>query len=99
MCYSLGTLWTVAHQAPLSMGKIWSGLAFPPPEDLLDPGIEPTSPALVGEFFSTEPLGQPRHAYGKACFCYHSGREECVEMSLVHLKFLKIVTILTTTVT
>ena len=39
------TLWTVAHQAPLSMGfsrpENWSGLPFPPPRDLPDPGIEP----------------------------------------------------------
>ena len=42
------TLWTVAHKAPLSMGffrqKYWSGLPFPPPGDLPDPGVEPTSP-------------------------------------------------------
>ena len=49
------TPWTVAHQAPLSMGfsrqEYWSGLPFPPPGDLLDPEIEPRSPvshALVG---------------------------------------------------
>ena len=54
------TLWTVAHQAPLSMGfskhEYWSGLPFPPPEDLPDPGIEPASlmsPALAGGFFTT----------------------------------------------
>ena len=45
----LVTLWTVAHQAPLSMGfsrqEYWSGLPFPSPGDLLDPGIEPMSPA------------------------------------------------------
>ena len=39
------TLWTVAFQAPLSMGfsrqEYWSGLPFPPPAELLDPGIEP----------------------------------------------------------
>ena len=38
------TLWTIAHQAPLSMEfsrqGYWSGLPFPPPEDLPDPGIE-----------------------------------------------------------
>ena len=43
------TLWTVAHQAPLSMGfsrqGYWSGLPFPSPGDLPDPGIESTSPA------------------------------------------------------
>ena len=51
------TLWTVALQAPLSVGlsrqKYWSGLPFPPPGDLPDPGIEPTSlifPALAGRF-------------------------------------------------
>ena len=54
------TLWTVAHQAPLSRGfsrqEYWSGLPFPPPGDLPDPGIEPASlmpPALAGRFFTT----------------------------------------------
>ena len=53
-------LWTVALQAPLSMGvslqKFWSGLPFPSPGDLPDPGIEPmslTSSALAGGFFTT----------------------------------------------
>ena len=44
------TPWTVAHQAPLSMGfsrqEYWSGLPYPPPGDLLNPGIESRSPAL-----------------------------------------------------
>ena len=57
------TPWTVADQAPLSMGfprqEYWSGLPFPSPGDLPDPGIEPTSPALGG-FFTTEPLGKPQ---------------------------------------
>ena len=51
------TLWTVAHQVPLSMGlsekEYWSGLPFPPPGDLPDPGIEPESPGLAGGFFTT----------------------------------------------
>ena len=53
------TPWTVAHQAPLSMGfsrqENWSGLSCPPPGDLPDPGIEPASPespALAGRFFT-----------------------------------------------
>ena len=53
------TPWTVAHQAPLSMGfsrqGYWSGLPCPPPGALPDPGIEPTSlmsPALKGGFFT-----------------------------------------------
>ena len=44
------TPWTVAHQAPPSMGfsrqGYWSGMPFPSPGDLPDPGIEPRSPAL-----------------------------------------------------
>ena len=53
------TRWTVANQAPLSMGfsrqEYWSGLPCPPPGDLPDPGIEPVflSPALAGGFFTT----------------------------------------------
>ena len=46
------TPWTVAYQAPPSMGfsrqEYWSGLPFPSPGDLPDPGIEPDSPALQG---------------------------------------------------
>ena len=46
------TPWTVAHQAPLSMGfarqEYWSGLPFPPPGDLPEPGIKPTPPASPG---------------------------------------------------
>ena len=49
-CLILCDPWTVAHQAPLSMGysrqEDWSGLPCPPPGDLSDPGIKPTSPAL-----------------------------------------------------
>ena len=61
------TPWTIAHQASLSMGfarqEYWSGLPFPFPGDLPDPGIEPQAPAvscIAGEFFTTEPLGKPR---------------------------------------
>ena len=57
---------TVAHQAPLSTEffrqESWSKLTFPTPEDLPDPGIEPTSPvspALLGRFFTTELSGKP----------------------------------------
>ena len=49
-------IWTVARQAPLSMGfsrqEYWSGLPVPSPGDLPDPGIEPESPALAGGFFT-----------------------------------------------
>ena len=54
---------TVAHQTLLSMGfprqEYWSGLPFPPPGNLLDPGIRPASPALEGGLFTTEPPGKP----------------------------------------
>ena len=50
---SFATPWTVAHQAPLSMGfprqDYWSGLPFPSPGDLPNPGIEPVSPALQAD--------------------------------------------------
>ena len=53
------TPWTVALQAPLSMGfsrqEHWSGVLCPPPGGLPDPGIKPMSPALAGRFFTTEP--------------------------------------------
>ena len=63
------TVWTVAYQAPLSMGfsrqEYWSGLSLPSPGDLPDPGIEPTSvtyPALAGRFFITSAAWKmPRH--------------------------------------
>ena len=41
-----------------SRQEYWSGLPFPPPGDLPDPGIEPASPALAGGFFTTEPHGK-----------------------------------------
>ena len=60
------TLWTMACQAPLSMGfsrqEYWSGLRCLPPGDLSDPGIEPVSlasPALAGGSFITMPPGKP----------------------------------------
>ena len=43
-----------------SRQEYWSGLPFPSTEDLPDPGIKPTSPALPGDFFTTEPLRKPR---------------------------------------
>ena len=57
------TLWTVAHQAPLSMGfssqDYWSGLFCPPPEDLSNPRTESRSPELQEYSLLTEPLGKP----------------------------------------
>ena len=59
------TPWTGAHQAPLSVEffrqKYWSGLPFPSPEDLSNPGTEPISPALAGGFFISEPPRKSSH--------------------------------------
>ena len=58
------TLWTVALQAPLSMGfsmqEYWSGLPFPSPGDLPNPGIERRSPAWQVDALSSEPPGKPQ---------------------------------------
>ena len=55
--------WTVAHQAPLSIGfsrqEYWSGLPCPSRGDLPDPGMEPVSSALPGGFFTAKPPGKP----------------------------------------
>ena len=57
------TPWTVAYEAPPSMGffrqEYWSGLPFPSPGDLPDPGTEPGSPALEADALTSEPLGKP----------------------------------------
>ena len=62
-------LWTVAHQAPLSMGfsrqDYWSGLSFRSPGDLPDPGIEPGSPTLEADALTSEPPGKPLGLFHK----------------------------------
>ena len=62
MSHSFATLWTVACQAPLSMEfprqEYWSGLPFPSPGGLPNPGIEPASSSLAGKVFVTEPPGK-----------------------------------------
>ena len=58
LCPTLVTPWTVACQAPLSMGfsrqEYWNGLPFPSPRDHPDPGIEDRSPALQADSLLTE---------------------------------------------
>ena len=76
MCYAeslsrvrpFATPWTVAHQAPPFMGfsrqEYCSGLPFPSPGDLPNPGIKPGSPALQADALTSEPPGKPgRHPY------------------------------------
>ena len=57
------TPWTVAHQVPLFLGfswqEYWNGLPFPSPGYLLDPEIEPRSPAFQADSLLSEPPGKP----------------------------------------
>ena len=63
MSNSSATSWTIAYEASLSMGfprqGYSSGLPFPSPGDLPDPGIDLMSPALAGGFFTVDPSGKP----------------------------------------
>ena len=63
-CPLFETPWTVTHQAPPPMGfsrqEYWSGLPFPSPGDLPDPGIELRSPALQADALTSEPPGKPK---------------------------------------
>ena len=58
----------VAHQAPLSMEfsrqEYWSGLPFPPPGDLPNPGTKPGSPAFQADALPSELPGKPKHEMG-----------------------------------
>ena len=60
------TPWTVAYQAPPSVGfscqEYWSGLPFPSPGDLPNPGIEPGSPALQADALPSEPPGKLKNS-------------------------------------
>ena len=53
------TPWTVAHQVLPSRREYWSGLPFPSPEDLPDPGIEPGFPTLQADALPSELPGKP----------------------------------------
>ena len=67
MSDSFAAAWTIAGEVPLSMvfprQEYWSRLPSPSPEDLLDPGIKPTSPALADGFFTTESSGESMYRY------------------------------------
>ena len=72
------SLWTVARQAPLSMGfsrqEYWSGLPFPSPGDRPNPGIEPTSlrsPVLAGRFFTASATWEALKLHGYLKFLMH----------------------------
>ena len=53
------TLWIAARQVLCPWEEYWSGLPFPSPEDLSDPGIKPGSPTLQADSLTSEPPGKP----------------------------------------
>ena len=65
---TFATPWTIAYEAPLAMQflrqEYLSGLPFPSPGNLPNPGIKPGAPALAGVFFTTEPPEKPRPRVG-----------------------------------
>ena len=69
------TSWTVVYKAPLSMElsrqEYWSGLPFPSPGDLPNPGIEPRSPALRADALPSEPPGKPSTCHKYNCKWSH----------------------------
>ena len=78
-----GIPWTAAYQVPPSMGfsrqEYWSGLPFPSPGDLPDPGIEPGSPTLQADTLPSEPLCWGlffKKYYEKEIFSYHRGKNK-----------------------
>ena len=68
-CQLFATPWTVAHQAPLSMGfsrhEYWSGSPFPSPQDLPNPGIKPWSSVLQADSLLSELQGSPTTSCGQ----------------------------------
>ena len=85
------TPWTVAYQAPPSMGfsrqEYWSGLPFPSPGDLPDPGIKPGSPGLEADALTSEPPGKP---FPPASLAIRSGQMRPTQTMLLQFpgKFL-----------
>ena len=83
------TPWTVSHQPPLTVEsprqEYWSGLPFPSPGNLPDPGIEPMSRALAGSFFTTEQLGKPCFGHTWYYFLELFLIYECLFLSLFFL--------------
>ena len=77
------TPWTIAYHAPPSMGfsrqEYWSGLPFPSPGDLLNPGIKPGSPALQADTLPSEPPGKTHTIL------------DCCSITVVKIKTLKFI--------
>ena len=73
-CPTLATSWAVARQATLFTGfsrqGFWSGLPFPSPGDLPNPGIEPESPTFQAEALLSKPPGKSRRVPENIYFCF-----------------------------
>ena len=86
------TLWTVAYKAPQSMGfsrqEYWSGLPFPSPGDLSDPGIEPRSPALQADTLPSEPPGNVTQSTGSQRVRQDLSDPVCIHKRLFFFFFL-----------
>ncbi len=85
------TPWTVAHQAPLSMGfsrqEYWSGLPFPTPGDLPNPGIKPGSPAWLADPLPAEPQGKPKNTgVGSLSLLQHIFPTQELNWGLLHCR-------------
>ena len=83
------TPWTVAHQAPLSMGfsrqEYWNGLPFPSPGNLPDPGIKPGSPALQADSLPFVPSGKTyAHKHTHTHIHTHTHTHIFISVSIVH---------------
>ena len=84
--------WTVAYKAPLSMEfsrqEYWSGLPFPSPGDLLDPGIEPKSPTLQADSLPSEPAGKPHELHIQSIILkqYDTPQSSCSYMRSARIK-------------
>ena len=100
MSDSFAIPWTVAYRAPPSMGfsrqEYWSGLPFPSPGDLPDPGIEPRSPTLQADPLPSEPPAKPKKlqsfynatSYSHFCISTLHRRLEFTLLSMVTLRIL-----------
>ena len=88
------------YQAPPSMGfsrqEYWSGLPFPSPGDLPDPGIEPRSPAFQADALTSELLGKAERASKSKTVkkylqsCIFKSKQYCFQVYLLKIKLLKV---------
>ena len=95
------TPWTIAGQPPVSLGfprqEYYSGVPFPSPGDLPDPGIEPVSPALAGKLLTIEPPEKPKKVFSETQNSYKNSdlslkekKKKSLSGFLVHPKWFSV---------